>query len=460
MLPQQEGQGGMSLSQIVTIVLAHWKVSALIGFCVVFTAGVATKLMPKTYTAVATLMVNYDVNDPLAGKEFANAMLVGGYVATQMELMQSPEVLDPVIERLNLTADEDYAAGNRGGAATLRDWVETKLRKNLDIEQGRAGSQLIYITAWANRADQAADIANAVADVYVEQQYQRMSGPASERAQRYTVELADLKRKVTAAQDAVTQFRQRTGAIDLDAKVDVDMDVLASLEHRLLDARNALRSGEARAIGSQENSTAVQASNLVATLRGEGASLKSRMAKLRTTLGPNHPQVIELQSQIEANASSLATALAGYGNAATSEVAASHSEVAELEKAVEAQRRKVLQGRQFRDEGAKYQLELESAQAVYKRALDGYDQIMFASTGHFTNVNMASRARPPVKADKPNAIKNLLLGAILGIGLGVVAPFMFELLNRRVRCRDDVERDFGVPILTEFDAITAARVTG
>jgi polysaccharide biosynthesis transport protein len=29
------------------------------------------------------------------------------------------------------------------------------------------------------------------------------------------------------------------------------------------------------------------------------------------------------------------------------------------------------------------------------------------------------------------------------------------LVNRRLRCRDDVERDFGIPVLAEFDRIAS-----
>lgn len=445
----------MSFVQIVTIVVAHWKLSLAIAAAVLVLAGVVTKLMPKTYSASATLIINYDANDPMASanKGIPDPMGRNSYMATQIELIKGPEVLDEVIRRLNLAADPAYSSGNRGGEATLRSWVESRLLKNLDIEPGRGGSQLIYITAWAHRSDLAADIANAIADIFVEQEFERMNGPATDRAKRYTEELADLKKKVAAAQEAVTQFRRRTGAIDLDTKADLDMDSLSALEHRLLEARNSLRSNVAHSAGSQDSSAAVQGSNLVSNLREEGAKLKAKLAQLRTTLGPNHPQIIELQSQIAANDASLKSAIGTYSSAASSDILASRTEVGELERAVEGQRQKVLLSRQFRDEGAKYQLELESAQSVYKRALDGYDQIMFASTGHFSNITIASRARPALKADEPKAVKNLLLGALIGLALGVAGPFAFELLHRRVRCRDDVERDLGIPILTEFQSI-------
>ena len=447
----RDEQQGMSLAQVVTIVAARWKVSLVILFAVVFAVAAVTKLMPKTYVGVAALMVNSAANDPLAGAQVATAAgMLGNYVATQMELLQSSEVLSDVIEKLNLTADPEYAAGNRGGDATLHDWVETKLRKNVEIEQGRGGSQLIYISASASNPVQAADIANAVADAFTSQQDQRTNGPASERAKRYAAELADLKKKVTQAQDEATQFRARSGTIDLDTKVDVEMDALTNLEHRLQEVRNSLVTSQSKTAGSQDVSAPVMASQTVRTLREEDARLRSRLAQLRISLGPNHPQVVELQSQINANGASLSAALSSLSRATASEIAVSGSEVAALEKAVNEQRRKVLDSRRSRDEGAKYQLEMESAQAAYKRALDGYDQIMFV---HSTNINVASRARPPIRAEKPNAIKNMGVGIGLGLVLALVLPFLYELLNRRIRCRDDVERDFGIPVLVEFPAL-------
>jgi uncharacterized protein involved in exopolysaccharide biosynthesis len=457
-VPHAEMQSGMSMAQIMAMLRAHWKISVVIAVVVVAGAAALTKFMPKTYLGVATLMVNNAANDPLAGQQFQTAAgLIGNYVATQVELIQSAEVLDAVIDRLNLVKDPGYAAGNKGGDATLHEWVEAQLRKNIEIDQGRAGAQLIYITASANNSVQAADIANAVAEVFTEQQDSRTNGPTSERAKRYEEELAELKRKVTLAQTAADQFRNRSGTIDLDAKVDVDMDSLTNLERRLQEVRNAMRASQAQGAGTADVSAPVMASATVRTLREEDARLRSRMAQLRATLGPNHPQVQELQSQIDANNRSLNAALATYSSAASSDIVVSRNEVAALEKAVAEQRQKVLEGRRYRDEGAKYQLELESAQAAYKRALDGYDQIMFV---HSTNISIASRARPPVKADKPNAIKNMVIGVILGLGLGILCPFAYELLHRRVRCRDDVERDFGIPILTEFQAVAAARVSG
>ena len=40
----------------------------------------------------------------------------------ESQLMLSPEVLLPVIDKLNLTQDKSYTAGYAGDGSTLRDW--------------------------------------------------------------------------------------------------------------------------------------------------------------------------------------------------------------------------------------------------------------------------------------------------------------------------------------------------
>ncbi|HYA65530.1 MAG TPA: hypothetical protein VEE84_02495, partial [Burkholderiaceae bacterium] len=55
---QQIGSpAALSAAQIVAIMRAYWKLTLLIAVTVTVLAGVVTKLMPKTYTSTATLMV-------------------------------------------------------------------------------------------------------------------------------------------------------------------------------------------------------------------------------------------------------------------------------------------------------------------------------------------------------------------------------------------------------------------
>ncbi|MDT0497231.1 hypothetical protein RM530_07615 [Algiphilus sp. W345] len=50
--------------------------------------------------------------------------------------------------------------------------------------------------------------------------------------------------------------------------------------------------------------------------------------------------------------------------------------------------------RKLIDESAQYELALKSAQTLYERALDGYDQIAVSSGGDYNNISTVRARRP------------------------------------------------------------------
>ncbi len=454
------GGAGISATQVTLILLAYWKLAAVIAVAIMLLGGVAIKLLPKSFTATATLKVDSEVKDPLAGQVNLLAEQRGGYIPTEMQLMVSSEVLLSVVDQLRLTQNKEYIAGFRGvpSPGNLRQWVKERLVKDLDVEQGVQGSLLINITATAGNAVLAADIANAVADTYLIKEKERVDNPASERAKRYSEQIAELKAKVSTAADALAAFQQRTGITDPTGTKNVETETLTTMQTRLEDARNARREAEVKAAGDPTAGKGVtEAKDRIGNLRAELGSQESQLAQMRTTLGPNHPRVRELQSQMDATRRVIAEEMHAFSQNNGADLAAAKQLELKLQQAVDQQRAKVLAASSVQDEANKYMLELDSAKAVYKRALDGYDQIMFASTGHYSFVDIVSRAVPAVKSTKPNKVKLFAMNIIAALFLGLAGPMCYELfVNRRVRCRDDMERGFRVPVLIELDPIVAA----
>ncbi len=455
--PQEPAAAGLSMPQVFTIVRAYRKQTLIIFVAFSLLMGLIIKIMPKTYVATTTMMVNPEGNDVLGNAAQASQTPLFNYMSTEAQLMMSPEVLLPVIDKLKLTQNADYAAGYSGDGSTLRDWVRENLAKNVDVQLGPFASELITINAAASSPQLAADIANTLADVYLQQQRGRVSGPASERAKRYALELAELKDKVRVAQDQVTAFRQRTGVTDTAEKNNnVEQALLGSLEARLQDASNARRAAEVKAAADQ-NASSTTNSLTIQGLRTQLDTQQAQLAQLRVTYGAQHPKVLELENQIRATQRNLDNEQHNVSTSNSSDLVAAQQLEAKMRAAVEEQRNKTLGVNKLQDDGMKYELELESAQSVYKRALDGYDQIMFSSGSHVANIGIVSNAIPPQKAAKPNKTKLAAIGMILGILIGLLAPLLYELLvNRRIRCRDDFERDMQLPVLMEFDGITAA----
>jgi polysaccharide biosynthesis transport protein len=445
-IPEQVSQQGMSAAQFSAILLAYWKEIAIIFFVITCLGAVTVKLLPKTYTAMATLIVNSDLKDPLAGRDFPVEM-IASYVSTQIELMTSPIVLLPVTDRLKLTEDKNFTADFSGSADALREFVEKNLALSVQVERG-IGGELLYVSASAKSAARAAEIANAIADVYIEQDRRRLNDPAGERAQRYTEELAELREKATIAQDKVTAFRKENGIGDMNSSsTGTEVQSLDTLQKQLLETQNLRRSLESKLTGQP------------ASAEGGSAALDAQLAQLvqlRSIYGPQHPKVREINEQIALTRQSLANS----NHAASAGTGAELAQTKELERkyvqAVAEQEAKVLKLRQAQDEGSKLVLELESAKSVYKQALDGFDQIMFQAVASHTNVSVVNRAIPPLRASKPNKIK-LMLGVLaLGLGLAVGVPLAYGLfVARRLRCRDDMERDFGIAVLAQLEAVPA-----
>jgi succinoglycan biosynthesis transport protein ExoP len=267
--------------------------------------------------------------------------------------------------------------------------------------------------------------------------------------------LQELREKAVLAQDRVTEFRQQHGLTEVEADpADTEGATLRDLHQKLESAQNQRREIESRQLESGASSDSVLDSASVVALRSSLSTQAGQMAQLRATLGPKHPRVVELESQMAATRKALAAEVQSISANTSVQLARARELVTKYEAAVNAERDRLLERRGLQDQGAKLVLELQSAQANYKKALDGYDQVMFASTGNYTDVSLVSRADAPAKADKPNKRKWFLMSIVASLGLGVAGPFCYELLlNRRLRCRDDLERHFGIPVLAQLGPI-------
>ena len=440
---------GVSLTQIMCILRATWKRSLLILFGLIFAFGVIIKILPKSYVATATLIVNRNDKDPLAGSVLPSNW-ANSYIPTQIQLIRSPVVLQPVITHLHLMRDPEFTRDFEGPPAAVREEVLSNLYNALYVSQG-PGSDLLFISATSREPTEAAKIANTTAAVYLRLNRQEIDQPAVQRAKLYSQELAQLRAATIAAQNKVAAFRQQHGLVDLvPSKDDESEATLNDLEKKFLAAENRERVLEAAlharawgpgSAGPGDRGGAGPAAQL--------AKEQTQLAKLRETLGPRHPEVLALESEIAATRRAITANL-------TAQLSAARKLVAQYSAAVDAQRNQVLKTRQMQDEGTKLLLELQSAEETYKRALDGYSQIEFASNGKFSDVALVSWAAPPVQATKPHKLKYFLASCVLSLGLAFGLPFAYELLfDRTLRCRDDLERNFGVPVLAQFGPISA-----
>lgn len=436
--------------------------------------GLALLLWPRTYTATAALVVNYEVTDPLNGKELPVGQ-VSSYIATQVELLQTPAVLRAVARKLALTGADDASVANvasipnianaadpaasapPGGDGTRIDRAAMQVARALQIVPSPRGSQMIYVSYSARQPALAAAGANAVVDFYKAQDAERAAGPPGDRLRRHGEELAALKAKVDAAQQAATRFQQRNGLIDDGTRTDVDLLRLASLDERLLAARHARQAAELQAAQDPSTSDGVMASTQAQTFKAQLGVAELRLAQLQRHYTPAHPDVREAHVQVDEARAALAAVIRSYrDNASASRQVAQRLEQG-LQRESAEQRGQVLARSRLQDEAAAYRLEVASALAVYQRALDGEDQIRFASTGGRSNVSIVSRATAPLQASHPRLLVGLVMGATASLLLAMAVAVLWDRAYPRIGDREEVEREFGPPhdvaVLGEFGRV-------
>jgi uncharacterized protein involved in exopolysaccharide biosynthesis len=441
----------MSVMQVLCILRAFWKHSLITALAVIALAFFGIQMMPKMYVAQATVLITHDSKDPLA----AAGELPQTFIPTQIELINSAGSLLPVIDKLDLTHDSQFTRGFRGTPAAVRDAVVANLRDSLAVTAGRAGSELLYIAVSYPAAQRAADIANAVTQEYIKQERNRVTLPAGESQARYSEDLKELQRKVDDAQQRVTDFRKEHAMIELDGD-NAEAGALADLEGKLLAAQNVRRELETTQLSPNANSDEVLTSDQVPVLRAKLAVQQEQMALLLQTLGPKHPSVMELQAQINATRHSLEAEVSSISSNHHVSLSRARELEAKYQQAVDAQRAKLIERRSIQEQASALVLQLKSAQATYAKALDGYDEHRYRTLAENGHVSLVERATAPVKATKPNKPKLFIMACLAALGLGLGWPFAYELLiDRRLRCRDDLERTFGMPVLAQFGPIGA-----
>jgi serine/threonine protein kinase len=160
-----------------------------LAFLVVFGAGsFITSVLPNSFASTARIMLT--PNAPDATGATAARPAASSYdpyrIQTELEVIQSEAVLDGVIEGLDLVRKW----GRRFGGGRDLEHAETLalLRKRLELRPVR-NANVIEIRVYDDKADEAAQLANEIAEAY--RSRSAGSDPAGSRLDAFRVEIID-----------------------------------------------------------------------------------------------------------------------------------------------------------------------------------------------------------------------------------------------------------------------------
>jgi capsular polysaccharide biosynthesis protein len=117
----------------------------------------------------------------------------------------------------------------------------------------------------------------------------------------------------------------------------------------------------------------------------------------------------------------------------------------------------VLKMKELRDEGKVLVRDVENAQRAYETVLQRLNQTSLESQTTQSNVNVLTQATPPTVPSSPKVLLNTALALLVGGMLGLGGTLLLEMLDRRLRVREDVHATLGLPLLGTLPKPNARR---
>jgi chain length determinant protein EpsF len=447
----------MNLQQLLRILRARWLLMLLTLAVVVGATTTVSLLIPPRYTATATVVVDFKGVDPISGGVLP-MMPMSGYLATQVDIIRSHSVARRAVDLLKLaenpSARELYLKETEG-KGNIRDWLADLLLRYLEVEPSRESS-VINIGYSANDPRFAAGVANAIVQSYINTSLEMKIGPARQTNTFFNEQIKALKDNLESAQSRLSEYQRSKGIIATDERIDVENYRLNDLSSQLVAAQaqtfdSVGRQRQVRdfvARGQVPDTLPDVLSNpVIQNLKANLTQLEVKQSELSNRVGQNHPAFRSVLDEIAGVKSKLLQEMKTISSTLGNAASLAQQREDQIRAALGAQRARVLQMKEVRDEQTVLLREVDSAQRAYDAAMGRMTQTKLESQTTQTNVMVINEAIEPIRQSFPKVILNVLLSIILGSMLAVGLALLREMSDRVVRSEVDITDALGVPVL-------------
>ncbi len=450
------------------------------ALCVLSTVLVAmlVQTMQPVYTAQAQLHVKPRGENVFNLTEVFFEWRDPAFQETQIAIMTSREVLVDAVEKLglaeepervmNATADAGFLSWFRGllGASgdsiatpqvTLslqerKEWLASQLAGQIQVLP-IGESYLLGLLVTDSDPHRAADIANTVADSYVQSIYDA-DVEASLNSQAWLMDrVNELREDLRIAQQNLQAFREQEDILgtsqDGNAPSEIELISSALLQARerrmsLENQYNQIRQIQLRGSRDYTNVPVVASDPLVQSITREIFELERQQNELGKRYGPRHNRMIAIESQL----ASARQALQTQSRAVVETIRNNYSIAQENEQSLARSLEEARQGMQSlgRKESRLRELEseVESKAEIYNVVLNRFNQVSASANVQNNNIRVTDYAIPPRYPN--NSHQQYLIYAafvaslLAGIGLAMLA----EALDSSINTPADVEHKLGL----------------
>lgn len=457
------------LRDILTVLFK--RKALILLFIVVVVAGVyvCNLIWPQTYESVAKIQLlrgreTLQPATPLTDSATTPVIsMTEEDLNSEIQMIYSDDVLREVVKEAKLV-EEGF--GGRGGAGRAvasgaKDaigglQVVLGLRKRPDPEEGAIETLRNAIAVSAIKDSYTMDIrcrmgspdrAREVLKVLIEKykaKHNIVFSASKAAADVLEMKLSEFRQEWVEAQNALKTFRETNNVYGLE-------DERKLLVEQYTKAKKlATQLAEIGTVppdaASVPNDSAIMAqlgreteSSVITELRLRLLELLLRRNEQVTSKGPNHPDVIGINTQIE-------QAVKRLNDAITNAVSSSQKQIEELEARLK-QLNSVIDQHDALVEEAKIKQDSYTFFAQRVQEVKVNAELSSANVNNIVVVSDASLATNPIR---PRKAFNLLLGLIAGIVGAIGLAFFLDYLDHGLKTPEDLEHYLGVPPVGSF----------
>lgn len=440
----------LDVKEIFDFLIRQWKLISCI-MAVTFVLFVACSYaLPPSYTAFSQILIDTP-KDYIASQE-TNVELRdnSSFIESQIAVLRSASLLQKVVDSEELTEDPKI------GSKAL-DWLKGALGVS------RVGlADVIQLTVTSHDAEQAAALANGIADAYVrERTDSRYEG--AKKASTWLRERAEILRvELSQSEEAVQKFRMehnlratKSGSLTEQQLSEINIALInaraevAAKRSKYQQAEKLLRTG-----GDTQTIPDVLQSPVVNALRVQHSAVTRKEADLLLRYGERHPEVMTAQAErrdIEGQISAEIQRLIGN---LKNEVEAADAREAALARALAS-----VSGQSVVDDQFGVQLrDLERIAAANKELFETFLSRSKIAEEKSTLLNSGVRVITPADIPDvpsfPNRPLFAAVGLVFGFFLGGAGALLRELFTSGFMAKRQVEEVLAVPVLASIPRLT------
>jgi polysaccharide biosynthesis transport protein len=454
-----EQKDTINLKDLWAIVLKRrWVVVAFFSVLVVI-VGIGTIVQTPLYRATATIAImperpkvlQFQEVDEISGG--GSYWMYQDYFNTQLRIIRSVATARAVVDRLGLTVE--------AADGSIVPMPLGRIVANMDVDAVR-DSQIVRISYTDPDPQQAADIAQTIAEVYMEQNLNHRVDLTRQAVDWLSERLTELKQDLVANETKIFDFKNENRLVTLDERYNLLLHRLVEMNNahaRLLTARVEL---EARwrqidqlikSGADLEALTAVIQSQLIQNLKARAVDLERERSELAQRYLPEHPRMQRVERQIAHVHQSIRKEVGKIVAAVRNEYTIKKAEEESLARALETAKQEALDLNKKLIAHMSLQHESEKNQQLYDILLGRLKETDITSEMRATNIRLLDRAEAPPYPVSPRVAVNLALALLVGLVGGIGLAFFFEYVDNTVKTQEDVEKILQMPLLGVIPSI-------